>query len=295
MFSFGKDKLFSAKLEQKSFGKSNKLYYFQVINRSLELENKKYENGGYPMELLKKLIKKDRVYNDRENRGSFQKDEDSATNFWKIREKLKKFDPFLLYEFSDETDAVAALMNLDYIKVAHDTEELICLKPIIYGYYPTSEGNYEVILCGKEINGRMFSEAEKIFEKYKGKKINSKKPEDKKKAEIKEPAVKAVLKPLIKKKNDNNSEVIDKKPELPKKSPEVEFVKEEKAVKRGNNYTFRIYKARTKADAVAFLQTKLVVDRSNIIIVKTPRGSFGRNYNGIFFPEKKKKNDKAEK
>lgn len=247
------------------------------------------------MELLKKLIKKDRIYNDRENRGTFQNDEDSATNFWKIREKLKKFDPFLLYEFSDETDAVTALMNLDYIKVAHDTEELICLKPVIYGYYPTSEGKYEVILCGKEINVRMFSEVEKVFEKYKGKKINSKKPEDKKKVATKEPAVKPVLKTLIKKKTGKEPEIIVKKPEVPKKPPEVEFVKEEKAVKRGNSYTFRIYKARSKADAVAFLQTKLVVDRSNIIIVKTPRGSFGRNYNGIFFPEKKSKKDKAEK
>lgn len=247
------------------------------------------------MGLLKKLIKKDRVYNDRENRGTFQNDEETATNFWKIREKLKKFDPFLLYEFSDETDAVAALMNLDYIKVAHDNEELICLKPIIFGYYSTYEGSYEVILCGKEINDRMFSEAEKIFEKYNGKKINSKKPEDKKKAEIKELIVKPILKPVSKEKKDKDTELIVKKPEVPKKPPEVEFVKEEKAVKRGNPYTFRIYKAKSKADAVAFLQTKLVIDRSNIIIVKTPRGSFGRNYNGIFFPEKKKKNDKAEK
>lgn len=247
------------------------------------------------MGLLKKIVKKERIYNDQDNKGTFQKDEETATNYWKIREKLKKFDPFLLYEFVDETDAVTALMSLDYIKVAHDTEELICLKPIIYGYYATSEGKYEVILCGKEITGKMFMESEKILEEHNGLRINSKKPGDKKKSEIKELIVKPILKPVLKKKIREEPGNIVKKAEIPKKPPEVEFVKEEKAVKRGNPYTFRIYKAKSKADAVAFLQTKLVIDRSNIIIVKTPQGSFGRNYNGIFFPEKKKKNDKTEK
>jgi hypothetical protein len=224
------------------------------------------------MRLLKKLIGKGKKYLESDNKGTFQGDVDAATEYWERRKKLKKFDPFLLYEFGDTTDAVAALMGLDFIKIAHDTEELISLKSLIYGYYELENGHYEVVLCGNELDEKTIMKAEQVFKQNKGKIINSKKPEKKKcPVEVKSEPVK-----------------IEKK-------PEVEFVKEEKVVKRGIPYTFTIYKAKTKADAVLFLQTKLVVNKSHVVIVKTPRGSFGRNYSGIFIPEKKAKTQGADK
>ncbi len=218
------------------------------------------------MKFLNRFIKKGRSYNESDNKGTFQSSVEAATEYWVKRNKLKKFEPFILYKFEDVSDAVSALANLSFIKVATDTEELICTEELIYGYYELEDGNYEVILCGEALNKEKFDEAEKSFIVNNGSKINSKIPPD------------IVVKGI--------NQTAAQKPAVVKKAPDVEFVIEEKAIKKGLPYTFTVYKAKTKADAVTFLQTKLVISRSHVIIVRTPHGSFGRNYNGIFTPGK---------
>jgi hypothetical protein len=226
------------------------------------------------MGLLTKFIKKG--YKQSDNRGVFQRTVEDATIYWVKRNKLKKFEPFLLYEFDEESDAVRALMNIDCIKIAEDTEELICLENLNYGYYALENGKYEVILAGANLSDKIYSQAEKSFILNTGKLINSKEPPKSEKIPV----------PFKLKNAKKEIEVTDSvvKQEKP---PEVEFVKEENVIKKDKPYTFRIYKAKSEADAVRFLQTKIVINRSQIIIVRTPKGSFGRNYSGIFKPEKR--------
>ncbi len=214
-----------------------------------------------------------------DNKGKLQNTVEQATDYWMLRNRLKKFEPFLLYEFEDGTDAVRALMNLDCIKIAEDSGELICLEHLTFGYYPLESGKYEVILSGKVLGIKLFERAEKSFELNNGKKINSKKPQPSE-------SPFHVLK-ISAHKRPGKITTEEKKAPNTQKAPEVEFIKEETAVKRGSNYTFRIYKAKSDSDAVRFLQTKIVVDRSTVLVVKTPKGSYGRNYSGIFKSERK--------
>jgi hypothetical protein len=227
------------------------------------------------MGLLSKFIKKG--YKDSDNRGIIQSTVEDATNFWVRRNKLKKFEPFLLYEFDDEADAVRSLLNIRCIKIAEDTEQLICTENLNYGYYPLEGGKFEVILCGSSLDDKLFSQAEKSFILNNGRLINSKKPPESEK-------IPAPFK-LKNFKKEAEAAPVEAKPEP--RPPEVEFVKEENVVKREKPYTFRIYKAKTESDAVRFLLTKIVSQKSLVLIVKTPKGSFGRNYSGIFKPGKK--------
>ncbi len=255
--------------------------------------------------ILKRLVGKGNEFTESDNRGTFQGNLKAATDYWNRRKALRKFEPFILYEFTDASEAVAGLMSLDYIKIAMDSEELICLKQLIYGYYELENGNYEVILCGEKLDEKMIAKAEQVFKENNGKLINSKKPEIKKpfepekpktekKTDIKPEKVPPVFKKIVKKPEKKPQEEPVQEP-APDKNLEVEFLKEEIVEKRGNNYTFTTYKAKTKADAVLFLRTKLVINKNHIIIVRTPKGSYGRNYSGIFEPGKDKNGKKAVK
>ncbi|MBN2857225.1 MAG: hypothetical protein JXN63_02380 [Candidatus Delongbacteria bacterium] len=212
------------------------------------------------MTILEKILKKDTYYQS-DNRGIYQDSVAKATVFWFKRNKLHKFDPFLLYSFEDEADAVRSLLDLEIIKIAQDTEELICTKPLVYGYYPAENGGYEVLLCGRTIDRELFRKAESSFKHYNGKKINDKEPETKKK----------------------HSVIPETVPEKPQKSyPDPEFVEEKQVVKNEKNMTCRVYKAQSSGEAIAFLQKKLITRDSLVLIVKTPSGGYGRNYNGIY-------------
>lgn len=218
------------------------------------------------MSFLDKIMKKEKYYQS-DNRGIFQDSVAKATMFWFKRNKLHKFDPFLLYSFEDETDAVRALLDLDIIRIAEDTEELICTKPLVYGYYPAESGGYEVLLCGRKISGELFNKAESSFVKHKGRKINDKKPETDTKTSI----ISSKITP---------PELVSSEPE--KSYPDPEFVEEKRIVKKEKDMTCRIYKAESSGQAIAFLQKKLVTRDTLVLIVKTPSGGYGRNYNGIY-------------
>ena len=205
------------------------------------------------MGLLKKIIKKKTSFVQSDNKGIYHNNVDIASGYWAERKKLKKFEPFLLYKFNDETDAVRALMQIDCIKIAEDTEELICTEPLIYGYYPVEQESYEVILCGTAINNSLFDKVKAVFEANNGEVINEKK----------EPV------PAVKK-------------EAEKPSPAAEFVSDELKEKNGKDTKIRIFRAINSKDAIAFLETKLITKKDMVIIVKTPEGIYGRNYHGIY-------------
>lgn len=213
------------------------------------------------MGLLKKILKKKTSFVQSDNKGTYHNNVDTASEYWADRKKLKKFEPFLLYKFIDETDAVRALMQIDCIKIAEDTEELICTEPLIYGYYPVEQGSYEVILCGTAIDKILFDKVKTAFETNNGEVINEKKPEEKKKDPVPVPAVKK---------------------EAEKSSQAAEFVSDERKEKNGKDTKIRIFRANNSKDAIAFLETKLVTKKDMVIIVKTPEGIYGRNYHGIY-------------
>lgn len=260
------------------------------------------------MSLLKNLLKKKNTsVLQADNKGIYHNSEEIATEYWLERKTLKKFEPFLLYKFSDEGDAVRSLLEVECIKIAEDTEEIICLEELIYGYYQVETGDYEVVLCGSALNNSLFLSAKKSFETNNGEMINEKKPEDKtvkpatppvkKEPEKPEPEINIKPpKPETKIKIEPSkphkikaSEKPSKAPVKPetKAKPEAEFVSEEKKIKDGVQATIRMYKAENSGNAIAFLETKLVTKKNVFLIVKTPQGIYGRSYNGIFKIQKR--------
>ena len=138
------------------------------------------------MGILAKIIKKkNSKFLQSDNKGTFHNSVEQATEYWLERKNSKKFDPFLLYKFIDETDAVRALMEISCIKIAEDSEELICTLPFIYGYYSTSNDEFEAVFCGSGMSETLFDEARSAFLKNNGSVINEKRPFQKNKKEVK--------------------------------------------------------------------------------------------------------------
>lgn len=233
------------------------------------------------MSIIDRILSRDTYYQ-AHNRGIYQDTLAKATVFWFKRNKLHKFDPFLLYSFEEETDAVRALLDLDIIKIAQDTEELICTKPLVYGYYPAEGGGYEVLLCGRKIDSELFSKAEMSFIKHKGKKINDKKPEFVTKSSIIVSNIAKKIKLPDKLKKTKIAQPEPASSETEKSYTDPEFVEEKEIVKNEKSMTCRVYRAQSSGQAIAFLQKKLVTRDSLVLIVKTPSGGYGRNYNGIY-------------
>lgn len=233
------------------------------------------------MSIMNRILSRDTYYQ-AHNRGIYQDTLAKATVFWFKRNKLHKFDPFLLYHFDDETDAVRALLDLEVIKIAQDTEELICTKPLVYGYYPSESGGYEVLLCGRTLDTELFNKAESSFVKHKGKKINDKKPEaGTNNSIIKSKLVESLnFSDKFKKLKTTPPEPVSTEPD--KSYADPEFMEEKKIIKNEKNMTCRFYKAKNSNEAIAFLQKKLITRDSLVLIVKTPSGGYGRNYNGIY-------------
>jgi hypothetical protein len=234
------------------------------------------------MGLLNKFLKKKSSYTQSDNKGIYHNDLDLATEYWAERKKIKNYEPFLLYKFQDETDAVRALLEVECIKIAEDTEEIICTEPLIYGYYPVESGNYEVILCGTAMGKQLFENSMSVFLRNNGEKINERPPEDKKK-KLEEPVIKkeAENTPSKPEKKETQVQPPGKKSE-PEAKPEAEFLSDEFKAKDGKDTKIRIFRAANSKDAIAFLETKLVTKKDVVLIVKTPEGIFGRNYHGIY-------------
>lgn len=57
---------------------------------------------------------------------------------------------------------------------------------------------------------------------------------------------------------------------------------EEQHPQPGATWTYEVYEADSKVDALAFLETKRVTQEFYYIVVETPEGSFGRDVNGIY-------------
>ncbi len=201
------------------------------------------------MSILDGIFGGKKSFRQSDNMGIFHNSPEISSEYWLQRNSTQNYEPFLLYKFSEESDAVNALLDIDCIKIAEDTEEIICTEALIYGYYPVQGGEYEVVLCGEGISRALFINAKKSFIKNKGIKLKEKEP-------------------------DATDE--DKKHE------QVKFFKEKSEVRSGHTYTYRIYKGPNAKAAVTFLEENPVEENLLNIIVETPEGNYGRNNQGIF-------------
>ena len=164
--------------------------------------------------------------------------------------------PFTLFKFTSESNAEQAFLELPYIHKAKDTNNLICRKLLIFGYYKTKEGIYEAILCGKDLTLDEFNKAENAFKKHGGILKNNLKP-------------------------SNLAENKQKKEENMNKVGNSDNVKFNKKYQEGP-FTYECYLAKNKADAMAFLNKKTVEKSLYYIVVDTPEGNFGRDIYGIY-------------
>lgn len=192
-------------------------------------------------------------YYERDNMGTRQDTVEKANAYWLgERFQMETKPPFTLYQFTSGNDAEKALLELPYIHKAADTGNMICDEVYIFGCYKVAEGNYEAIVCGKDLSYDDFMKAEESFKKHGGKLRNNLEPE------------KTV--------KDNE----DKKED--KKKSTLKF--REKITKQ--QFTYECYDAETKEEALDFLKSKPVNQRLYYVCVYTPEGDYGRDIDGIY-------------
>jgi len=195
-------------------------------------------------------------YLEKDNLGTRHDTEQKANNYWISRIAMPEKHPFTLFKFTSGSDAEQAFLELPYIHKAKDTNNLICKRPLIFGYYKTKEDTYEAILCGKDLTLDEFNKAEDAFRKHGGTLKNNLKPSNPGENKHK------------------NEEIIDK-------VGNSDNVKFNKKYQEGP-FTYECYLANNKADAMAFLSKKTVEKSLYYIVVDTPEGSFGRDINGVY-------------
>jgi len=139
--------------------------------------------------------------------------------------------------------------------VAHDTQKLICRKPLSFGYYSDEKGNYEAVLIGEDLSMEDFEQAQKSFTKFRGKLKNEQKPEDKSSQHVQPKSIDTGKVSFVEKYSKDNS-----------------FM---------SVNTYEIYKGPDAATAKAFLETKKVTKSLYYIIVETPEGNYGRDIEGM--------------
>lgn len=194
-------------------------------------------------------------FTEKDNMGTRQDTWSLASTYWIARIPSPKKDPYVLYTFDAEEDAREALVELPCIHVAEDSQKLICTEVLIFGYYPTTEGGYEAIVCGDELTHELWEQAKASFDRHGGRLKNDLEPERRG-----TPAPKA-------------------KGSQPGK---VAFVREDRKQQHGATMTYRIHKGPDAASAKAFLQENPVTKKLYYIVVETPEGSYCRDIDGIY-------------
>ena len=192
-----------------------------------------------------------RIYYERDNRGTRQNTQEDAMLYWlRERPRLKERPPFILYKFKSSYEAEKALLTLPIIHKASDTGKLICDRIMAFGYYLTSNGYYEALIAGSDLTLEEFRAIEYVFQMNGG-------------------TLKSHLEPSPSIKPTNYSSVNKSSVIFKKKYKEGKF-------------TYEIYQANSRADAQAFLGDKVVTEKLYYIVVETPEGNFGRDNMGMY-------------
>ncbi len=200
----------------------------------------------------KKAASQKPAFKEGDNRGTRQLTFDQALAYWKTRNMRQKFDPFILYTFENQTSARQALLTLDCIHEAQDTHQLICTEPMIFGFYPVDNGQYEAILAGESLSHTLWAQAKAAFEKNGGQRKNDQ-----------EPVPDQVVPP-----------------------PPVHDFSQVSLVKkyrdsRNNNY-YEEYRCPDTELAKEYLLTRSVDQAQYYIVVETNNGNWGMDVKGLY-------------
>jgi len=193
---------------------------------------------------------------ERDNKGTRQDDESQATAYWLSRNMRQRFEPYVLYSFSDEKGARSALLEIPCILRAEDTGNLICTEVLTFGCYRTQAGKIEAILCGDDLTWELWNSAKNSFERHNGIRINDLEPPRESRP-----------------KSSGN------------KSPDtggVSFLREERINRMGNLNTYRIYRAPNAATAKTYLERNPVTRPFFYVVIETPDGNYCRDVQGIY-------------
>ncbi|WP_409199899.1 hypothetical protein [Methanobrevibacter sp. DSM 116169] len=192
-------------------------------------------------------------YLEKDNKGTRQDNKSKAIAYWNARIHVKEKDPFVLGYFDNSSDAKHSLLDLPFIHLAKDSNDIICSEVLEFGYYEI-DGVWEAIVCGKSLDFDMFSKVEKSFLEHNGKIKNSLEPD----------------------------KTIKPKSSSKKNKKDVKFLKKESKNDAFGENVWEVYSAPNKESAIAFLEGKVVSKNFYYIVVETPEGNFGRDINGFY-------------
>ena len=176
--------------------------------------------------------------------------------YWTIeRFKNPRKEPFVYYVFKNEYDARAALLELPFIHTAADTKKLICDELFRFGYFAVTNngqftGEYDAFVAGSGFTHDLWQKTHAAFAKHHGVKRNDLEPE----------------------KNTTHNQPVAGNVK------NVVFIRED----RDNNSIWIVYKAPSKADAMAFLSQQQISRPLYYVIVETPEGNYGRDKDGFY-------------
>jgi len=194
-------------------------------------------------------------YKEKDDMGTRHDTLSKASSYWMARMSQVKKEPYVLYIFDKETDAIEALLELPCIHMAEDSNNMICTEVLIYGWYPTEDGKFEAIICGDDLTHELWQQAGESFTKHGGKRKNDLEPEKRNIAATKEKKAEPV---------------------------KVKFVREDRIERFGQIMTYSIHSAPDVASAKAFLENKPVSKNYYYIVVETPEGNYCRDIGGIY-------------
>lgn len=194
-------------------------------------------------------------FTEKDNVGTRQSTFDQAVAYWNMRNMRQKFDPFVLYVFSNEAGARNALLELDCVHEAKNSGKLICTEPLVFGYYRTDGGQCEAIIAGENLSHDLWQKAKEGFEKHGGRRKNDQEPE-------------MQAAPITKKSPDFASK--------------VKLVRKYTDRNRPGNPMYEDYECDDAELAKEFLLTKSVDREQYYVTVKTPMGIWGMDIKGLY-------------
>jgi hypothetical protein len=194
------------------------------------------------------------------NRGTRQDTFDMAKAYWMVRMSSKKKDPFVLYVFSSDQNARAALLDLPCIHEGDD-KALCCSEVLTFGYYAAQvdgkeDGSYQAIICGDDLTYELWEQAKASFAKYGGQRKNDLEP------------TKHVASAL--------------EGEVPQPDKVVFGQETYGQNTQGVRVTYRVHKGPNVAAALAFLDVTQVTKPNYHVVVETPEGTYCRDINGYY-------------
>ena len=192
---------------------------------------------------------------ERDNLGTRHDSSGAAVAYWMVeRLNSSRKDPFVMFTFTKADDARSALLELPCIRIASDSQKLICTERLIFGYY-AAEDVYEAILCGDALTFELWEQAKASFSKHGGKEKNEQAPTrlaaNAQKVQAAQPA-------------------------------NVVFVREDRKPGLGGTNTYRVHEGPDEQSAMAWLQKNPVTQDLLYLVVETPEGNFCRDVNGIY-------------